>query len=369
MFTTFNLTSLLLGILLTVPLILGCLLLMSSSLRHNCPTKAQKVAGALFLADALYLVVRTYLLANNDIGSEFERTMYYILDSTVITIFGLVPYTIIFEKYPKWWHYLIVISPLILIPIVHCTNLYHLASWSHLIPIAIGTSALVYFGKYAHKIDQQLSNYFADPELHAKSWVIYISIGYLALTCLSMIRYITPGHVWFNMAILMAWCIIMFVLFVFLVRQRSFYLSKLEDIADQNFTKNILTASPKAIISPKTVGGGKNRNLDFISKALKKKCEEPQLYLNRDLSLYTLARACGTNRTYLTDYLHVQLHQTFYDYINTLRLVHVDELLKNTKLPQEAIALQCGFNSAQTMRSAYLKLRGKELSRPKVTEQ
>lgn len=102
-----------------------------------------------------------------------------------------------------------------------------------------------------------------------------------------------------------------------------------------------------------------------IGNALSEKCVQEKLYLNRDLSLYTLARACGTNRTYLTDYLHDQQHQTFYEYINTLRLAHVDELLANTRLSQEAIALKCGFNSAQTMRSAYLKIRGKELTRPK----
>lgn len=207
---------------------------------------------------AIYMVVRTLLLVWHDMGSEFERTLYYITDSTLITIFGLVPYTIIFEKYPKWWHYIIAISPLVLIPITYVTHLHFIAMWSHLLPILIGLSALFYLGKNAHRIDHQLPNYFANPELHAKSWIIYISIAYLVLTCLSLLRYIIPGHIGYNMAIIMVWCVIMFVLFLFLIRQQPVDQPEEEEVSGEtDNTKNIEPDRPNAIFSSKNTGGVK----------------------------------------------------------------------------------------------------------------
>jgi len=362
MFNAFNLPSLFFGIFLTIPLLLGLILFPLSYMGYGSQTKAQHVAGILFLTDALYLIIRTHLLANHDVGSEMERTIYYVADSTIITIFGLVPYTIIFEKYPKWWHYLIALSPLVLIPLIYLTGFHALSMWSHMLPILIGIAIVIYLSKYITKIDNQLSNYFANPELHAKSWVIYISIGYLILTFMSMLRYVIPGHVGYNMTITLSWSIIMILLFIFLIRQKPAELSDKDSliILQQDTVTNKPAKAPSTEISSET----KERVNESIKQALMEKCVEEKLYLNRDLNLYALARACNTNRTYLTDYLHEQLHQTFYEYINTLRLKHVDELLEKTKLSQENIALQCGFNSSRTMRNVYQKLKGKELTRP-----
>ena len=58
---------------------------------------------------------------------------------------------------------------------------------------------------------------------------------------------------------------------------------------------------------------------------LRKHCEEAQLYLQRDLSLKTLAQACHTNRTYLGLYFASQ-GITYYIYINKLRIDHFQSL-------------------------------------------
>ena len=44
---------------------------------------------------------------------------------------------------------------------------------------------------------------------------------------------------------------------------------------------------------------------------------QEQLFLNHKLTLSDLALRVGTNRTYLSNYMNQELHQTFFDYINS----------------------------------------------------
>ena len=51
--------------------------------------------------------------------------------------------------------------------------------------------------------------------------------------------------------------------------------------------------------------------------------DEQRLYLNKNLTLADLAQALNTNRTYVSQYLSQVRGQTFYDYINQLRIQQV----------------------------------------------
>ncbi len=58
---------------------------------------------------------------------------------------------------------------------------------------------------------------------------------------------------------------------------------------------------------------------------LVKYCEEPQLYLQHDLTLVQLCEKMGTNRTYLSQYF-TQQGITYNAYINGLRVAHFERL-------------------------------------------
>lgn len=60
---------------------------------------------------------------------------------------------------------------------------------------------------------------------------------------------------------------------------------------------------------------------------LERLMDEEELYLRPDLTLTDLAQALGTNRTYVSNYLSQMLHQTFYDYINQLRIERMSKPL------------------------------------------
>jgi len=347
----FNLPSLFFGIYLTIPFVLGCFLLLGIFATSD-RNRAQRVTGALFIIDAIYLAVRTYLLSPDLPQHEIFRETFFVLDSTIIAMFGIVPYTILSEKYPKWWMYLIALFPLVLLPISLLTENDTISTWSHMVPLAIGCVILGYVNQQAKQVDNHLPEYFADPDMHAKSWVVYITIGYLCVTILSLLRYLMHGHVLFNMIVTLLWSVLMVAVFIFLIRQKSALLGKTEEEEEEEEERKVLRSlSDEA----------KQRNMEAIRKALDK-CIKKELYLKGDMSLEMLSRECDTNRTYLTAYLREELHVNFYEFINTLRVQKVEELL-STNMSQENIAMMCGYNSSRTMRSAYQKVKGIELKR------
>jgi len=82
-----------------------------------------------------------------------------------------------------------------------------------------------------------------------------------------------------------------------------------------------------------------------------------RLWLNPRLTIQDVAQALGTNRTYLSDYLNRTLGTTFYEYVNAYRIRAVAERLASAdcSLTIEAIAENCGFNSASTFRRVFLR--------------
>ena len=83
-----------------------------------------------------------------------------------------------------------------------------------------------------------------------------------------------------------------------------------------------------------------------------------QVFLNPKLTLSDLALRVGTNPTYLSHYINQVLHQTFFDYINSLRLTYASELLLTTNYTLEVIAEKSGFNSLSTFRRCFMQTHG-----------
>lgn len=94
---------------------------------------------------------------------------------------------------------------------------------------------------------------------------------------------------------------------------------------------------------------------------LEKVVEEQQLYLIKTLTLADLAAAMGTNRTYVSNYLSQVRRQTFYDYINQMRIEKksVPLLREHPEYTLDYVAEESGFASISTFRRAFQKLMGK----------
>ena len=105
----------------------------------------------------------------------------------------------------------------------------------------------------------------------------------------------------------------------------------------------------------------KKNNVPVIEKGmLEQVMEERQLYLNKNLTLADLARELNTNRTYVSNYLSQVRGQTFYDYVNQLRLecVSLPMLREHPEFTLDYVAEKSGFASISTFRRAFIKLTG-----------
>ena len=94
-----------------------------------------------------------------------------------------------------------------------------------------------------------------------------------------------------------------------------------------------------------------------IGPLLRQHCEEPQLYLQYDLSLTQLATLIGVNRSYLSKHFALQ-GITYNTYINDLRIRHFVSLCHeraaaHQPLSVQQLSLDSGFRSYSTFNGAF----------------
>ena len=99
-----------------------------------------------------------------------------------------------------------------------------------------------------------------------------------------------------------------------------------------------------------------------IGPLLKKCCEEPQLYLQYDISVTQLAQQIGINRSYLSKYFALQ-GISYNAYINGLRIQHFvnlyhESVAKHQPVTAQQLAHQSGFHSYSTFSAAFKQSMG-----------
>lgn len=101
---------------------------------------------------------------------------------------------------------------------------------------------------------------------------------------------------------------------------------------------------------------------DFlIAEQLYQKMEVDKLYLDPALSLFTLAREIGSNRSYLSHYIN-SIGKTFYEYVNDYRVSESCRLIEETTaqgihLPLTEVAQLSGFNSISSFNRHFYKIK------------
>ena len=111
--------------------------------------------------------------------------------------------------------------------------------------------------------------------------------------------------------------------------------------------------------APMTVPFGMSKN---IGPLLRQHCEEPQLYLQYDITISQLATLIGINRSYLSKHFASQ-GITYNAYINGLRIQHFVNLYRETvashqPVTAQQLAYQSGFRSYNTFSVAFKKVMG-----------
>ncbi|NUP01572.1 MAG: GlxA family transcriptional regulator [Nonomuraea sp.] len=90
--------------------------------------------------------------------------------------------------------------------------------------------------------------------------------------------------------------------------------------------------------------------------------------LSADLTAATLAASAGVSERHLTRLFLKHLRQTPGRYVRQARTEGAAHLLATTSLPVSAIAVRCGFGTAETLRQAFVDQYGVSPSRYRLTQ-
>jgi len=101
--------------------------------------------------------------------------------------------------------------------------------------------------------------------------------------------------------------------------------------------------------------------LQPLAESVDKELKRGKYYLDSRLSLDTLSRKVGTNRSYLSQAIYYVSGCNFCGYMNQLRieeLLHGGAPVLQSENALYDAALACGFNNRRTFYRAFLKEKG-----------
>ena len=149
-----------------------------------------------------------------------------------------------------------------------------------------------------------------------------------------------------------------------------FYLLwRVETLSDLSIplSQNLSVAEPATTEAEDVeVNGLSQANRENIGALLQQHCIETQLYLQHNLNISQLAKAIGTNRFYLSQYISNQ-GMTYNAYINGLRINHFvslyhEAVASHRSFSAQQLAQESGFYTYRTFSEAFKRKMGHTVS-------
>ena len=302
------------------------------------PLRLRRWTGALFAAIALSHVwyMPIFFLSSSEdikmcdlIGGLLDSLTYFPL--AIAVLFAMLQ-----DRRRPLWPIAVMMAPII------AGNAWNLATRSYaLLPMLYGYYLLMCLGLILYMIrasrqyGRWLRDNFSDLE-HKEVWQSFVV---LAAMLLMFAIYALANE---SRAYVYAMLVVCTVLIGYL-------LWRVETLSDLSDTVSRKTRTFR------TIAGN-------IGPLLKQHCEEPQLYLQYDISLAQLATQIGVNRSYLSKHFASQ-GITYNAYINGLRIQHFVKLYREAVATHQPVTAQqlaheSGFRNYNTFSAAFKRMMG-----------
>ena len=301
------------------------------------PARLRRWTAAFFAAFVLnhvwYLPI--FFLSSSEDVRTFDLIGGLLDSMTIFPLAIIVLLTMLQDRKRPLWPVIVMMAPLIIgAAFSVATRSYLLQTIAYIYFLLMCMGIIIYMVREQRQYGRWLRDNYADLE-HKEVWQSFVVLTIILLVFV-IYAFVSEGLVY-----LYAMQVIIIVLICYL-------LWRVETLSDLSIPVN--DEEEETQKSPLTI-----RN--HIGPLLKKYCEEPQLYLQYDISLPQLAKTIGTNRLYLSQYFSTQ-GITYNTYINTLRIQHFINLyhenaatLQSTTVQQ--LAYQSGFRSYTTFNAAF----------------
>ena len=294
------------------------------------------------------------------IGKTYPNynTLMEYLDLAILPLSMVFGSTVLLGRMPKKW-----IAAAIILPYALCglSDIYgvlpfKLYTFAYVATIVVVVAQLAWYGYFIRRFDKRLKENYSNIDRRSIKWVLWT----LVPLCLLTLLYV-PLNMMTNID---EWVVLYdFLTFVILSSIVGFALfHKVDDMTEELIQEQMeeLKQEEKEIAEETPVAEDdttaktstlNSRFTDF--DAIFQKLEEEKFYLDTEVNIDWISSKLGTNRHYVSDYLNRVRHVTFYEYVNTLRLVYAERLLKEGKEKIADLAFVCGFNSDHTFRRLF----------------
>lgn len=212
---------------------------------------------------------------------------------------------------------------------------YAIVGWA----VLYGTFYLVWTAIEIPRYNRHLMESFSYTENVNLGWLrvilytFYVILGLWVLDCVAFHIGVECLYMGCNLVL---WMVI------------SFFLFRHESVIDE--------LSDNAVVPAAEAADGKTDN--SLAVRIEALFATQKVFLDPGLKLSDVARAVGSNRTYVSNYFNRDAATTFYDYVNTYRIEYACVLLADPAIPVQEVAERSGFSGASVFSRVFAKHKG-----------
>jgi AraC-like DNA-binding protein len=283
---------------------------------------------------------------DNFLGAQL-RPVTNMLQLMAVPLCLMVIYTVTHDRSMPWPWGLANSLPYVVVLLVYLLTYSQAVYYGLILFAAIHAAGIIVYGFIAIRQYNKtlLANISADSR-YSVNWLRYMLFLYIGLAVVWSIATLQGSQaatITYNLL-----CVIIFSMLCYFVYRQENMLDALSASTDGDDNEQLSDLAPDSV--------GNEADDDATQQAyhfadrFEMVFNKGKIYLNATLTLNDLARELGTNRTYLPNYLNRELHTTFYEYVNQWRVRRAKELMRETDMLLEEVALQSGFNSMSSFR-------------------
>ena len=309
------------------------------------PIRLRRWTAAFFAATALCHMwyLPTYFLTSSD-DMMLSYLIAGLLDTmTVIPLTIVVMLCMLQDRRRPLWSVAVMVAPLVVGMAWRVVTRSDILPVLYIYAIFMCIGLIIYMTRAIRQYGRWLRDNYADL-VHKEVWQSFVVLAIILLSYVIYSLDVGERILEYAMEVSNIVLICFFLWRVETLSDLSIPIQTDEAIGDHN--RSTMVALP-----------AKN-----IGSLLKQYCEEPQLYLQYDISLPQLAQTIGTNRLYLSQYFSSQ-GMTYNAYINGLRIQHFiklyhEAIAAHQLISVQQLALQSGFRSYSTFNAAFKQSMG-----------
>ena len=281
-----------------------------------------------------------FLTSNEDI--EMNDLIGGLLDSMTFAPLALVVlFCMLQDRRRPLWPIAVMMAPFVVVGILGVVSRsYAFLPVLYVYFLLMCVGIIIYMVRALRQYGRWLRDNYADLE-HKEVWQSFVVLAFILLVFV-IYAFASEGVIY------------QYAMQVIIIVLICYLLWRVETLSDLSIPAPLDTVRnrPTQVALPA-------KNVDAL---IKRYCEEPQLYLQHDLTLLQLAKAIGTNRFYLSQYFSSQ-GLTYNAYINNLRVDHFTSLYRDAveahrSFTTQQLAQESGFRSYNTFSSAFKRKTG-----------